>query len=87
MGFTQNLGCQNRRGQTSVEYLLLLAAAFLTSYLIITGPLAGFTRDLLADIREGLGNLVEHAEWTTESIEPGKGKHPGAPERLRPVHL
>lgn len=77
----------DKRGQTFLEYLLLMAAAFLTSYLVITGPLSTFTRTLLTDIRNGLSNVVEHAEWTSESIEPGKGKHPGNPERLKAVHL
>ncbi|MBI1859301.1 MAG: hypothetical protein HYR96_00070 [Deltaproteobacteria bacterium] len=77
----------NNKGQTSIEYLLLTATAFMVSYLIITGPLSSFTKTLLSDIRNGLGNVVEHAEWTTDSIEPGKGKHPGNPARLKPVHL
>ena len=77
----------NNKGQTSVEYLLLTAVAFMVAYIIATGPLANFTKELLSDIHDGLGNVVEHAEWTRDNIEPGKGKHPGNPERLRPVHL
>lgn len=81
------LSTRQKSGQTSLEYLLLMAAAFLTSYLVITGPLSGFTKQLLTDIRAGIGNVVSHAEWTDESIERGKDKHPSNPQRLRPVHL
>lgn len=78
---------KNNRGQTSIEYLLLLAVAFLTSYIIVTGPAAGLTTDMLTFIRSGLGNVVKHGEWTTDTIEPAKGKHPGNPQRLKAVHL
>lgn len=74
-------------GQTSVEYLLLMATAFLVSYLIITGPMANFTKQMLTDIREGIGNAVTHAEWTKDRFERGKDKHPGNPKRVRPIHL
>lgn len=77
----------DRKGQTSLEYLLLMATTFLVSYLIMTGPLSGFTRQLLIDIRAGIGNAITHAEWTDEPIERGKDKHPGNPSRVRPVHL
>ena len=78
---------QNRKGQTSVEYLLLMATAFLSAYLIITGPMSSFTRQLLAHIRSGISNAITHAEWSERTIVPAKDMHPGNPQRTRPVHL
>lgn len=75
------------RGQTSLEYLMLLAVAFIAAYLMVTKPVADFTKGLLTDIRNGMVNLVRNAELGRESPEVGSPIHPSNPERLRPVHL
>lgn len=74
-------------GQTSLEYLMLLAVAFIAAYLMVTKPVADFTAGLLRDIRNGMVNLVRNAELRRESPEVGSPIHPSNPERLRPVHL
>jgi hypothetical protein len=78
---------RNRNGQTSVEYLLLMSVAFITAYMMSVGPLAGFTKDLINDLRAGLGNLVKHAEWAPGNIDPSSDKHPASPRRTKAVHL
>jgi hypothetical protein len=79
---------RNRRGQTTVEYLLLLAATFVTSYFVVTGPMSSFTRQLLTTIRSALVNVVQNGELTPgEVLSPGQSGHPGDPARARPVHF
>lgn len=77
----------NRKGQTSIEWLMLTAVAFLAAYIVVTRPIATFTVNMLNNIRGGIQNLVLHAEWSTESAEPGDAKHPASKERLKPKHL
>ncbi len=79
---------RNRRGQTSLEYLMLLSVAFIASYIIITGPLSTFTRLTIATIRSGIQNTVRNGEWKEgEVVGPGEKGHPGDPARLKPVHF
>lgn len=78
---------RSEKGQTTFEYLLLLSMTFLVAYILISDPIARYTRDLITDIRTGLNNLVLNAEWTKDKIEVQNPKHPGNPQRLKPVHL
>lgn len=78
---------RNNRGQTSVEYLLLLAACFITAFLLIKGPVAVFTRDVLSGITGGLQNIVTNGEFTGDTFEFAKRGHPASPARLKPLHL
>ena len=77
----------NKKGQTSIEYLLLLAVVFIAAYLMMTRPLADFTRQFLSDIRSGISNVIQHAEWSNEQIAVGNPRHPASRERFRPLHL
>lgn len=78
----------NNRGQTSVEYLLLLGATFIATYIMITGPLSNFTQITILQIRSALGNVVRNGEMKPgEVAQPGDPGHPSDPKRLRPVHF
>ena len=78
---------KNRRGQTSLEYLLLLGATFIAAYIMTRGPIGKFTNEMFANIFSGINNLITYAEWKSEEIEPGKGNHPMDPSHLKPLHL
>lgn len=78
----------NERGQTTIEYLLLLSAAFITTYIVMTGPMADFTRQMLATIRSSLVNVVQNGELTPGQVNtPGQAGHPGDPVRAKPLHF
>lgn len=74
---------KNRRGQTSVEYLLLLALVFITAYIILTQPLATFTTQILNNIVAGMQNLIRNAELSSGSTTPGTPGSPG----FKALHL
>ena len=77
-----------RKGQTTIEYMMLLGAAFITSYLIVTGPMASFTRQMLGTIRSALVNVIQNGELQPgEVLQPGQGGHPGDPARAKALHL
>ena len=79
---------KNNRGQTSLEYLMLLSVAFIAAYVGITVPLSTFTRLTLATIRGGIQNTVRNGEWKEgEVVGPGEKGHPGDQDRLKPVHF
>lgn len=79
---------KNQRGQTTVEYLMLLAVTFLVSYLVIVGPMSNFTLLMIATIRSALINVVQNGELTPgEVLQPGQAGHPGDPARTKPLHL
>ncbi len=78
----------NERGQTMVEYLMLLAAAFITTYIVMIGPMANFTKLMLATIRSAIVNVVQNGELQPgEVLQPGQSGHPGDPARAKPLHL
>jgi hypothetical protein len=77
----------NRRGQTSVEYLMLMAMAFITAYIIVTGPLATFTKGLFANLQEGIQNVITNAEWSPQEMPVGSKAHPTSKEHFKPMHL
>ena len=77
------------RGQTSIEYILLLLLTFMTGYLLITGPIATFTNLTIVTIRAALGNVILAGELTPASgqlIQPNDPLNPANPARLQPVH-
>jgi Flp pilus assembly pilin Flp len=78
---------RNDRGQTSVEYLMLLGATFITAYVMITGPFATFTTGMIAQIKNVTGNVVRNGEISGKGMNPGTAGHPARPERLKPLHL
>jgi uncharacterized protein (UPF0333 family) len=76
------------RGQAVVEYLLLLSAAFITTYIVMTGPMAQFTRQMLATIRSSLVNVVQNGELSPGQVSsPGQSGHPGDPARTKALHF
>lgn len=78
----------SRKGQTVVEYLMLMALCFVTGFLMVTGPVANFTRLMVATIRSSIVNVVQNAELRPgEQLEPGEGGHPSDPTRGKPLHL
>ncbi len=72
---------KNRRGQTMVEWLMLIVASFTTAYFIITGPFADFTVDFLLKISTYTQSIVLKGE-----SEP-KASDPSDPKRFKAVHL
>lgn len=79
---------RDEEGQTVVEYLLLLAMAFITAYILMTiGPLPRFTTQMLADIRTRLGNVVRNGQMESQGTEPGTSGHPSDPRRFKALHL
>ncbi len=77
----------NKRGQTSIEYLLLLAATFFTAFLMVKGPLSGFTESFVNGTRIALKNYVQTAEYETEEIQVGSQQHPSSSQRFKAVHF
>jgi hypothetical protein len=77
----------NRKGQTTVEYLMLLGATFITAYIMITGPFATFTSGMVAQIKTVTGNIVRNGEMSGKGVEPGSAGHPAQPNRFKAVHL
>ncbi len=75
-----------RAGQTTVEYLLLMAVAASVAYLVLTGPFATFTQLVITSISGALGNAVQYAEVTTQTVSTTATQYPGNPARFRPLH-
>ena len=78
---------RNNRGQTLVEYLLLLSAAFISGYVIVTGPLSTFTTNMIANIKGTIQNVVRTGELDSSGQVPGQSGHPTSRTRLKPLHL
>ena len=75
-------------GQTTVEYLLLLAMTFITAYLMVTGPVSRFTQLMLFTIRASLANVVQNGELNPGQVyAPGQPGHPSSPTRFKALHL
>jgi hypothetical protein len=77
----------NNRGQTSVEYLMLLAVTFIASYIMIRGPIGSFTTALFQNLYSGLQNLVTNAEFSGDTPAFDQAGHPSNTRRLKPLHL
>lgn len=78
----------NQSGQTTLEYMLLLATTFIVSYLVMTGPMSQFAQLMLATIRSALINVVQNGELTPGTVlQPGQAGHPGDPVRTKALHL
>lgn len=79
---------KSQSGQVVVEWLLLMAMAFITAYiLILSGPLPDFTAKLLNDIRSRLGNVVRNGEMEQGGGAQGEAGHPTDNRRMKPLHL
>lgn len=78
---------RNRRGQTSVEYLMLMAMAFITAYIMVRGPVGLFTKVLFQNLQEGMQNVITHAEWSADDIQVGNKSHPSNKEHFKAIHL
>lgn len=78
---------KNQRGQTLAEYLMLLSVAFITSYILVTGPIANYTQTFLEHVSTGIKNVVQSAEWQKQPIEIGNERHPSSPKRFKALHL
>lgn len=74
-------------GQTSVEYLMLLALVVIVAYLVITGPLSRFTNSVLLTIYNGVSQLVANGEWPPSGDEVGTGTPEQERFSVRPLHL
>ncbi|NBX67611.1 MAG: hypothetical protein EBR01_01460 [Proteobacteria bacterium] len=72
---------KNRRGQAIVEWVLLMAASSFIAFLMLAGPVANFTSDLLNKVRVYTSNIVLLGESTD------KAPPPTDPKRFKPVHL
>ncbi len=74
-------------GQTVVEYIMLLALAAGSSYLVVTGPVQNFSRLMVATIRSTIVNVVQNAELKPgQQIEAGQAGHPGGAVRGKRLH-
>lgn len=70
-----------------VEYLLLIAAAAITAYLIVSrGPLPGFTREMLGRLRFAMMSITRTAQTRTTEIDYGDKDHPSNKTRFKAVH-
>jgi len=79
---------EGQRGQTTIEYLMLIAAATVTALIIVNGPLATYTGKMLSDIRGSLGNLVRNGELSAGApLEAGQAGHPSDGARMKALHL
>ncbi len=81
---------RGEKGQTTIEYLLLTAVAFLTSYLMITGPVGNFTRGMVDRLRGSMANIVQNGELAAapngQAAQPGDSNHPSDPSRAKRLH-
>lgn len=78
---------KNNKGQTSLEYLLLLVAAFITAYILVSGPFGNLTVGMFRTIISGLQNMVTNAEFNGEHPSFDQAGHPSSEKRLKPLHL
>lgn len=75
------------RGQTSVEYLLLLAMTFITAYIVVRGPVSFFTAGIFRNLTFGLQNMVTNAEWSPNATTFNQTGDPSSQARLKALHL
>lgn len=70
-----------------MEYLLLMAVAFITAYIMITGPVSSFTIGMIQTLSAAMGNIVQNGDLKTgQVVPPGQSGHPSDPSRLKRVH-
>jgi hypothetical protein len=72
---------KNQKGQTSIEWLLLTAVAFMTAYIAITGPFSRFTLSFINNIKSVTRGIVQNGEIRPDAAPPS------TPSRLKGVHL
>jgi Flp pilus assembly pilin Flp len=78
----------DNKGQTMVEYILLMAMVAITTYLMVKGPVARFTQlAFLGTIRGGIGNVIRNGEMKSgQIVDTGQAGHPGDPARAKALH-
>lgn len=85
--FKNVLTHHNESGQTLVEYLLLVAAASVTAFLIISkGPIPAFTVKMLTEIKGAMQSIMRTAEIENGDVGYNDKNHPASKERLKAVH-
>lgn len=72
---------RNQKGQTSIEWLLLTAVAFMTAYIAITGPFSRFTLGFINNIKSATRGIVQNGELRPDAAPPS------TPSRMKGVHL
>ncbi len=78
---------RHQSGQTMVEYLMLIALAAGSAFLVVTGPVQTFTKLMVATLRSTLANVVQNGELRPgEQIEAGEGDHPSAKSHGKRLH-
>ena len=77
----------NQKGQTTVEYLMLMAVVFFIAYLVVTKPVSTFTEGMIQQLRDVTENVVRNGEISGKGLNPGAPGHPTDRERLKAVHL
>lgn len=75
------MNLKNKKGQTSVEWLMLMAAATTTALIVISNPIANYTTTLIDSIKKYTQNIVLRGESEEKAPSPSDSK------RFRPVHL
>jgi len=79
---------KNRKGQTTLEYLLLLSAAFISGYIVVTGPMNRAAEYAIVSFKSSITSIVQNGENTPgEVATPGSGNHPGNAKRYKALHL
>lgn len=77
----------NKRGQTVVEYLLLLAVTFITTFLMMSGPIGNYVNSFITAMQTNMQNFIKNSEWGPDEVEIGNPEHPSSPSRLKPLHI
>ncbi|MCB0406421.1 MAG: hypothetical protein KDD51_16685 [Bdellovibrionales bacterium] len=78
---------RNNRGQTAVEYLLLLAVAFITTFIMMSGPIGNYVGNFITAMQTNMQNFIKNSEWGPDEVDLNDPEHPSSPQRLRPLHF
>lgn len=74
-------------GQTTIEYLMLLAMAAGTAFLVINGPVKTFSSLIVVTFRSTLANVVQNgAMLPGDTAEIGDSRHPSARDHGKRLH-
>ncbi|MEZ4751230.1 MAG: hypothetical protein R3B54_11600 [Bdellovibrionota bacterium] len=70
-----------------MEYLLLLAVAFITTFIMMSGPIGNYVNNFITAMQTNMQNFIKNSEWGPDEVDLNDSEHPSAPERLRPLHF